>query len=57
MKSRQGKERLQAEVLAAVKEIVGTAMQEELQKESESEVNAKDVPNVEQVYFTSFIMQ
>lgn len=57
VKTRQGKEQLQAKVLDAVRDIIGPAMQEELQKESETEVKAKDVPNVEQVYFTSFIMQ
>jgi flagellar FliL protein len=57
VKSRQGKEQLQAKVLEEVRGIVGPAMLEELKKESEGEINAKDVPNVEQVYFTSFIMQ
>lgn len=57
VKTRQGKEVLQAKVLQAVREIVGPAMKEELQKDSEEELEDKDVPNVEQVYFTSFIMQ
>ena len=57
VKSRQGKEHLQAKVLEAVREIIGTAMQEQMQKESDTEVKVSDVPNVEQVYFTSFIMQ
>ena len=57
VKTRQGKEALQAELLQAIREIVGATIKEELQKESETEVKEKDVPNVEQVYFTSFIMQ
>lgn len=57
VKSRQGKDQLQTELLEAVRAIVGTEMKEELQKESEEKIKDKDVPNVEQVYFTSFIMQ
>ena len=57
VKSRKGKEQLQAEVLAAVRTIIGAEMKEELQKESDEKIKDKDVPNVEQVYFTSFIMQ
>jgi len=57
VKSRQGKEKLQAEILAAVRAIVGPEMKEQLQEDSETEIAEKDVPNVEQVYFTSFIMQ
>ena len=57
VKTRQGKEQLQAEVLEAVKVIIGPAMKDALQKDSDEEIKDKDVPNVEQVYFTSFIMQ
>jgi len=57
VRTRQGKEKLQGEVLDAVRAIVGGAMKEELEKESETKIDDKDVPNVEQVYFTSFIMQ
>lgn len=57
VKGRPGKEQLQAKVLEAVREVIGTEMKKALQKESETEIKAEDVPNVEQVYFTSFIMQ
>jgi flagellar FliL protein len=57
VKTRQGKEALQAELLQAVRDIIGPEMKKKLQQESETEIKEKDVPNVEQVYFTSFIMQ
>ena len=57
VKTRQGKEKLQIEVLDAVKAIVGPAMKKDLENDSGTKIDDKDVPNVEQVYFTSFIMQ
>jgi flagellar FliL protein len=57
VKTRQGKEALQAKLLEAVREIIGPEMKKILEKESETEVKQENVPNVEQVYFTSFIMQ
>ena len=57
VKTREGKEKLQLEVLDAVNEIVGPAMKKVLETESETKIDDKDVPKVEQVYFTSFIMQ
>ena len=57
MKTRQGKEQLQVRVLEAVREIVGPSMLEQMKKDSDGEIKPEDVPNVEQIYFTSFIMQ
>ncbi|MGD9385920.1 MAG: flagellar basal body-associated FliL family protein, partial [Thioalkalispiraceae bacterium] len=57
VRTRQGKEALQSEILKAVREIAGPAMKEQLQQDAETEIQDQDVPNVEQVYFTSFIMQ
>lgn len=57
VKTRQGKEALQAKILEAIQEIVGNAMKESMQEDSDAKVKETEVPNVEQVYFTSFIMQ
>jgi len=57
VKTRKGKEALQVKVLEAIQAIVAESVKAEMEKESEDKVKDEDVPNVEQVYFTSFIMQ
>ena len=57
VKLRGGKIKLQQELLVVVQEIVGEVMKHKLEQESEKEVKLEDVPNVEKIYFTSFIMQ
>lgn len=57
LKSRAGKQQLQQAVLEKIREIVATAMREKMQVEEGEEVDAASIPNVENVYFTSFIMQ
>ena len=57
VKTRQGKEALQAAVLKTVQKIVGPALKEAIEKETEKKMKVADVPNVEQIFFTSFIMQ
>ncbi len=58
VKNREGKEKLQNEILAKVQEIVANSIEMQLKAESEGKkIDRADIPNVEQVYFTSFIMQ
>lgn len=57
MQTRKGKEALQVKVLEAIRSIIGEAMKQELEKEHEGKIKDQDVPNVDQIYFTSFIMQ
>ncbi len=57
VRTRQGKEALQGKVLAAVQEIIGESMTAKLKEAGEELAKGESVPNVEQIYFTSFIMQ
>lgn len=57
VKDRGGKEKLQAEILDEVKKIVGEAMAMKLDSEQGGKHSPETVPNIEQVYFTSFVMQ
>ena len=58
VKTRQGKETLQQTILEKIRSIVGAEMQKQVTAENEGKkVDVVSLPNVEQVYFTSFIMQ
>ena len=57
VRTREGKEKLQQQVLVAVQEIVGESMAAKLKEAGEELAKGESVPNVEQIYFTSFIMQ
>jgi len=57
VRTRKGKEALQAEVLKAVQDIVGESMLAKLIEAEEEPAEGESAPNVEQIYFTSFIMQ
>ena len=57
VKTRTGKEKLQAEILEGVRKIVGDAVKQEYKAKNIKVENEKNLPNVEQIYFTSFIMQ
>ena len=57
VRTRKGKEALQEQVLIAVQEIIGESMTAKLKEAGEELAKGESVPNVEQIYFTSFIMQ
>ena len=57
VRTRKGKEALQEKVLKAVQEIIAEAMVAKLKESGEEQAKGESVPNVEQIYFTSFIMQ
>ncbi len=57
VRTRQGKEALQEKVLIAVQEIIGDSMTAKLKESGEELPKGESVSNVEQIYFTSFIMQ
>jgi len=57
VRTREGKENLQKQVLVAVQEIVGESMAAMLKEDGDEPEKGELVPNVEQIYFTSFIMQ
>ncbi len=57
VRTRKGKEKLQQRVLEAVQEIVGEAMAAKFKETGEELAKGESIPNVEQIYFTSFIMQ
>jgi len=57
VRTREGKVNLQKEVLVAVQEIVGESMAAILKEDGDEPKKGELVPNVEQIYFTSFIMQ
>jgi len=57
VRTRKGKEALQGEVLKAVQGIIGESMAAVIKEDGEEVAKGESVPNVEQIYFTSFIMQ
>ena len=57
VRTREGKEKLQQQVLEAVQEIVGESMAATIKASGEELAKGESAPNVEQIYFTSFIMQ
>lgn len=57
VRTRAGKERLQQQLLAAIQEVVADAMRARQQAQNKDGKAGSAPANVEQVYFTSFIMQ
>lgn len=58
VKTRQGKEKLQQVILEKIRTIVDKSVQTKHKAASEKgEIDIANIPNIEQVYFTSFIMQ
>ena len=58
VKTREGKEKLQKTLLEAIQKVVSEASQAEAAKQEKKEEGKEKAPsNIEQVYFTSFIMQ
>lgn len=58
VKNREGKEKLQNEILKKIQGIVMNSIEMQLKAENDGKkIDRADIPNVEQVYFTSFIMQ
>jgi flagellar FliL protein len=57
LKTREGKQHLQKAVLDKVRKIVREGMVSELQTEEAQKVDTASLPNVDNIFFTSFIMQ
>jgi len=55
--TRKGKEMLQEKILISVQEVIGESMTKYYKDEELELAKGELVPNVEQIYFTSFIMQ